>query len=76
MRVGIVTSDKGDKSIRVECRYLVRNRKYGKYMRRRTMVHAHDEKNEAAVGDRVEVMACRPMSKLKHWRLVRVLERA
>ena len=75
-RVGIVTSDRGDKSIRVECRYVVKQPKYGKYIRRRSVVHAHDEKNEASVGDRVEVASCRPMSKMKHWRLVRVLERA
>ena len=72
-RIGVVTSDKGDKSIRVTYRYSVKHPKYGKYIRRTTTLHAHDEHNVAKNGDRVEVMSCRPMSKTKHWRLVRVL---
>ncbi len=75
-RVGVVTSDKGDKSIRVVCDYTVKHRKYGKYMRRRTVVHAHDAENEAGIGDRVEIAQCRPMSKTKSWRLVRIVRRA
>lgn len=75
IRVGVVTSDKGDKSLRVAYLSLVKHPKYGKYLRRRTTLHVHDEKNEARTGDRVEVMACRPMSKTKCWRLVRVLDR-
>ena len=75
IRVGVVTSDKGDKSLRVTYLFLVKHPKYGKYLRRRTTLHVHDEKNEARTGDRVEVMACRPMSKTKCWRLVRVLDR-
>jgi small subunit ribosomal protein S17 len=74
-RIGVVTSTKPDKTIRVEVPYLTRHVKYGKYMRRRTILHAHDEKNEAREGDRVEVMACRPMSRTKHWRLMRILEK-
>jgi len=72
-RVGAVVSDKGDKTIRVRYEFTVRHRKYGKYYRRSTMLHAHDEKNEARVGDTVEVMACRRLSKTKFWHLVRVL---
>ncbi|MBN1513762.1 MAG: 30S ribosomal protein S17 [Phycisphaerae bacterium] len=73
VRRGVVTSDQGDKSIVVECMHLTRHAKYGKYMQRRTRLHVHDEKNEAHVGDRVEVTACRPVSKTKSWRLVKVL---
>ena len=73
-RVGVVTSDKGDKSIRVVYLFSVKHPRYGKYIRRRTTLHAHDENNVAKTGDRVELMACRPISKTKYWRLVRVLE--
>jgi small subunit ribosomal protein S17 len=73
---GTVTSDKGEKSIKVVVDYLMKHAKYGKYLRRRTVVHAHDEKNEAGIGDTVEVMICRPISKTKHYRLVRVIQAA
>lgn len=76
VRVGVVSSDVRNKTIRVECRFSVKHRKYGKYINRRTLLHAHDENNEARTGDRVEIMECRPLSKQKHWRLVKVLERA
>jgi small subunit ribosomal protein S17 len=72
-QVGVVTSDKGDKTIVVICNRLTKHPKYGKYLRRRTKLHVHDEKNEAKVGDMVQVSACRPMSKTKSWRLVKVL---
>ena len=72
-RIGVVASDKGDKSIRVTYRYSVKHPKYGKYIRRATTLHAHDENNVAKNGDQVEVVSCRPISKTKHWRLVRVL---
>ncbi|UCG16577.1 MAG: 30S ribosomal protein S17 [Phycisphaerales bacterium] len=72
-RQGVVTSDKGDKTIVVACEHLTQHRKYGKYMLRRTKLHVHDEKNEAKVGDHVEVMATRPISKTKAWRLIKVL---
>lgn len=75
-RIGVVTSAGRDKTIRVTIHYLVRHAKYGKYLRRRTILHAHDERNECVVGDKVEVVACRPLSKTKHWRLVRILEAA
>ena len=75
-RLGVVTSDKRDKTIAVTVSYSVRHAKYGKYLRRRTVLHAHDEKNEAAVGDKVEITLCRPLSKTKSWRLMRIVERA
>ena len=75
-RIGVVTSDKREKTIAVTVSFNVKDPKYGKYVRRRTTLHAHDEKNEAAVGDKVEIMLCRPVSKTKSWRLLRILERA
>ena len=55
--------------------YLAQHPKYGKYLRKRTVLHVHDERNESKTGDRVEVAPCRPMSKTKSWRLVRVVNR-
>jgi len=72
---GTVTSDKMDKTLTVVVDRLARHPMYEKYMRRRTKVHAHDENNEGRVGDVVEVMETRPLSKLKRWRLVKVLRR-
>jgi len=74
--VGIVISDKRQKTITVEVKHLVKHPRYGKYMYRSTLLHAHDEKNEAKKGDRVELVETRPISKQKRWRLVRVVERA
>jgi len=73
---GIVLSDVRNKTITVEIRRLVKHLRYGKYIFRSTHLHAHDEKNEAKKGDRVEVIESRPLSKQKRWRLVRVVERA
>ena len=73
VRVGVVESDKRDKTIRVVMAYTLKHPKYGKYMRRRTKLHVHDETNEAKVGDTVEIMECRPYSKTKRWRLTRVV---
>jgi small subunit ribosomal protein S17 len=74
---GIVTSaNKTPKTLRVVVQYRVKHRKYSKYMRHRTVLHVHDEKSEARTGDRVEIMECRPVSKTKTWRLVKVIERA
>ena len=75
VRTGVVTSDARDKTIRITIGFSVRHAKYGKTLRRRTVLHAHDEKNEASVGDTVEVVECRPLSKTKNWRLVRVLRK-
>jgi small subunit ribosomal protein S17 len=74
--VGVVTSDKMNKTRRVEIPRLVKHARYGKYIRRRTICHVHDEKNESRQGDMVEIMESRPMSKTKHWRLVRVVTKA
>lgn len=74
--VGVVTSDKAVKTIKVEASYLAKHRKYGKYVRRRTVVLAHDPEERAHLGDRVEVMACRPVSKTKRYRLLNILHAA
>jgi small subunit ribosomal protein S17 len=74
--IGIVTSDKMNKTRRVEIPRLVKHSRYGKYIRRRTVCHVHDEKNEAKAGDTVEIMESRPLSKSKHWRLIRVVAKA
>jgi len=73
---GQVTSDKMQKTVVVEVRRKTKHRLYEKYISRRTKLHAHDEKNEARIGDVVEVMQTRPMSALKRWRLVRVVQKA
>ena len=73
--IGVVESDGRDKTIKVRIDRLIRHRKYGKYLQRRAGFHAHDPDNEARVGDLVEIMACRPMSKTKSWRLVRIVRR-
>lgn len=74
--IGVVRSDKGDQTIKVVVNFLTRHPLYGKFLRRRTTVHAHDPKNDARMGDTVEVAECRPISKTKTWRLVRVIQRA
>jgi small subunit ribosomal protein S17 len=73
---GVVGSDKAHKTIKVVVDYQTRHPKYGKYLKRRTVLHAHDEKNEAKEGDTVEIAECRPLSRHKHHRLLRVVERA
>jgi small subunit ribosomal protein S17 len=75
-RVGIVESDARDKTRKVAIRYSVRHPKYGKYIRRRTLLQVHDEDNVSKVGDRVEIAECRPVSKTKSWVLLRVLQTA
>lgn len=72
----MVISDKGDKTITVEVRRLVRHPKYGKYLYQTTRCYVHDEENKAKTGDRVEVMEARPISKKKRWRLVNILGHA
>jgi small subunit ribosomal protein S17 len=74
--VGVVTSDKMKKTRRVEIPRLEKHPRYGKYIKRRTICYVHDEQNEAHAGDTVEIMEARPMSKLKRWRLVRVVKKA
>ena len=73
---GVVISNSGDKSIRVAIDFKVKHPKYGKYVKRRTKLGVHDEQNQAGVGDVVEVSECRPYSKSKSWRLVKVVEKA
>ena len=72
---GVVISNSGDKSIKIAVDFKVRHPKYGKYIKRRTKLGVHDEHNKAGVGDIVEVAQCRPHSKTKSWRLVRVVEK-
>ena len=74
--IGQVVSDAMDKSITVSVERRVKHPVYGKFLRRSTKVHAHDEANECHVGDTVMVEQCRPLSKTKTWRLVKVLEHA
>jgi small subunit ribosomal protein S17 len=73
---GIVTRDKTAKTRRVEVERLVRHPKYGKFVKRRTVCYAHDEKNESHLGDTVEIIESRPLSKLKRWQLVKVVKKA
>ena len=74
--IGVVASDKASKTRRVEIDRTVRHPKYGKFIKKRTVCHVHDENNESAAGDRVEIRECRPLSRLKRWELVRVVERS
>src|SRR5262249_34332023 len=73
--IGVVTSDKMDKTRRVEIPRLVKHPRYGKYIKRRTVCKIHDEKNESRKGDTVEIMESRRLSKTKNWRLVRVVKK-
>jgi small subunit ribosomal protein S17 len=74
-RTGEVATAGRDKTIKVVVSYVAKHPKYGKYVRRRTVLHAHDEGNQAQVGDRVEVVPCKPVSKTKSWTLSRILEK-
>ena len=74
--VGVVTSDKMKKTRRVEIARLVKYPKYGKIVRRRTVCYVHDEQEQSSMGDTVEIIECRPMSKLKRWNLVSVVSKA
>lgn len=74
-KIGVVTSNKMDKSITVEVQRRVRHPKYGKYLNRRSKFVAHDDKNDCNEGDTVKIMETRPLSKRKRWRLVEILER-
>ena len=72
--VGRVVSDKMDKSVTVMVERRVKHPLYGKFIRRSTKLHAHDEENSCKAGDTVMIEQCRPMSKSKRWRLVKVIE--
>lgn len=75
-RVGVVTSDKMDKSIVVAVERKVKHPKYGKFVKKTSKFFAHDEKNECNIGDTVRIMETRPLSKLKNWRLIEIVEKA
>lgn len=75
-QTGVVESDKRNKTRRVAVRFSAPHPKYGKYVAKTTVLHAHDETNESRLGDVVEVAPCRPVSKTKSWRVVRVVQRA
>jgi small subunit ribosomal protein S17 len=76
LRTGIVVSEKMDKTVLVRIRQVVRHSAYGKTVRRSSKLAAHDEANDAHVGDKVRVMETRPLSKTKRWRVVEIVERA
>ena len=76
VREGLVVSDKMDKTVVVEVEDRVKHALYSKVIRRTSKVKAHDEKNEAGIGDRVLIMETRPLSATKHWRVVEILEKA
>jgi small subunit ribosomal protein S17 len=73
---GVVTRDKMAKTRRVEVERLVRHPKYGKFVKRRTVCYVHDEANDSHLGDTVEIVESRPLSKTKRWNLVKVVKRA
>jgi small subunit ribosomal protein S17 len=74
-RVGVVSSNKMDKTITVNVERKIKHPLYGKFLKKTTKFHAHDEKNECSIGDTVRIMEARPMSKTKRWRLVEVIEK-
>jgi small subunit ribosomal protein S17 len=75
-RVGVVSSNKMEKTISVTVQRRLRHPIYGKYVQKSTKFIAHDEKNECSIGDLVRIMETRPLSKRKRWRLVEILEKA
>jgi small subunit ribosomal protein S17 len=74
-RIGIVTSNKMDKTVTVAVERKVKHPIYGKFVKKTTKFHAHDEKNECSIGDTVRIMETRPLSKTKRWRLSEVIEK-
>ena len=75
-KVGVVKSDLRDKTRKVQIQFSVKHAKYGKYVRRRTVLHVHDEDNVSKIGDTVEIAECRPISKTKNWVLLKVVREA
>ncbi|MBP6357796.1 MAG: ribosomal protein [Bacteroidota bacterium] len=75
-RTGLVTSDKMDKTITVAVERKVKHPIYGKFVKKTTKFHAHDEKGECGIGDVVKIMETRPLSKTKRWRLVEIIQKA
>lgn len=76
VRIGIVSSDKMNKTITVKVERKIKHPIYGKFLKKSTSFHVHDEKNEAGIGDTVRIMETRPMSRTKRWRLVEIIEKA
>lgn len=74
-KLGVVTSNKMDKTITVKVERKVKHPLYGKFVKKSTKFHAHDDKNECSIGDTVKIMESRPLSKTKRWRLVEVVEK-
>jgi small subunit ribosomal protein S17 len=74
-KLGVVSSNKMDKTITVKVERKVKHPLYGKFLKKTNKFHAHDEKNECSIGDTVKIMESRPMSKTKRWRLVEVVEK-
>jgi|TARA_B100000963_G_C22558722_1_gene640308 small subunit ribosomal protein S17 len=74
--VGFVRSKTGDKSIKVVYEYKIPHPLYKKEIRRKTTVHVHDEENSSSVGDKIKIIATRPLSKLKRWRVLEIIEKA
>ena len=74
--IGMVRAKTGDKSVKVVYQYKIPHPLYKKEIRRKTTVHVHDEANESKVGDKVRIMATRPLSKMKRWRVVEIIEKA
>ncbi|HTB24181.1 MAG TPA: 30S ribosomal protein S17 [Puia sp.] len=75
-RIGVVSSNKMDKTVVVAVERKVQHPIYGKFLKKTTRFHAHDEKNECSIGDVVRIMESRPLSKTKRWRLVEIVEKA
>lgn len=75
IRIGVVSSNKMDKTVTVAVERKVKHPIYGKFVKKTTSFHAHDEKNECSIGDVVKIMETRPLSKTKRWRLVEVVEK-
>ena len=75
IRIGVVSSNKMDKTVTVAVERKVKHPMYGKFVKKTTRFHAHDEKNECSIGDVVKIMETRPLSKTKRWRLVEVVEK-
>jgi small subunit ribosomal protein S17 len=75
-RIGVVSSNKMDKTVVVAIERKVQHPIYGKFLKKTTKFHAHDEKNECSIGDTVRIMESRPLSKTKRWRRVEIVEKA
>ena len=75
-RIGVVSSNKGAKTITVDIKWKEKHPIYGKFVNKTKKYHAHDEKNECQIGDKVRLMETRPLSKTKRWRLVEIIEKA